>query len=193
MACCDGCSRIVTRGTNAFQRGQVDVSMSAFQTAVDESRSSPTMEVALCRWTTASLSEILGVEWAILLSGRIINSGHGVDSGILLTKTSPPAISHRQALQKQADDCHTAYFIAIFSPLTFHVMPYYWPRSPLGVAEAGIAFPTIQPDWQTHALALISTQVLSIPHIGSSSVGESQPPRSKASTAAVGTRAGPRA
>jgi hypothetical protein len=49
---------MVTRGTKLFHVGQVEVSITAFQTSCEGA----SMCVALLRWRTASDAEMLGVE-----------------------------------------------------------------------------------------------------------------------------------
>lgn len=53
-----GCSRIVTRGQNVFQDGQVEVSMRLSQTVCDEA----SIKAELLMWRTASQAAMLGVE-----------------------------------------------------------------------------------------------------------------------------------
>mgnify|MGYP001658169385 CR=1 FL=1 len=79
----DGCERIVTRGTNEFQAGQVEVSVRVLQTLA----AGALMRVELPMWRVAAFGVIVGVARVALVgSSRVVIVDFGTAGGLKLVK-----------------------------------------------------------------------------------------------------------
>jgi hypothetical protein len=79
----DGCEQIVTRGTNEFQAGQVEVSVRMLQTLA----AGALMRVELPMWRVAASGVIVGVARVALVgSWRVVIVDFGIAGGLELVK-----------------------------------------------------------------------------------------------------------